>query len=191
MTMTEFAVFTPVRSNREDSLRKLLRSLRVPPPTAQSTPSGPAVKAREGPFTSLAGGTHFARFVVIETGGRWCRRPHLLFTSRFDGDVGVYLGALAARSEARAIWEHCKRPAERPLTAEALRHYLLHFRADHAPPSYVVSACPPSATVAGINAALELRAELSRFATDAGQLDATALTHAFRELDAIRQIGPR
>lgn len=184
--MPEVAVFTPVRGEREQALRETLRRLYLAAQGPQRASPGAPLTTRESPFTQLAGGTHFARLVVIDTGGRWCRSPHLLFTSRFDGDRSDYFAAFAATREALEIWRHCERPT--PLTARTLSDYLLNRGEDHVPASYVVSAFPASATVAHINAALELRAQLACFATEAKRMDAVTLTQAFRECDAIQRL---
>jgi hypothetical protein len=187
--MPEIAVFTPVRRESEQALRAMLRDLRRGRRAAGAVPEAASVGMRESPFLELAGGTHFARLVVIDTGGKRCRRPHLLFTSRFDGDAGDYCAAVAATAEARRIWEQCERPEQRPLTAAALSNYLLNDRSDHTPASYVVSAFPASATVDHINAALELRAKLARFTVEAARMDAVTLAQAFRESDVLREIA--
>lgn len=167
--MPEVAILTRVTDGRESDLRGFLREL-----------------GKRCPFAGL--NTHFARLVVIDLGGQHFRSPQLLFSSRFDGEEEDYFAALADIREAREVWGHCEKPKRKPVTAEALCEHLLDAR-DRVPPSYVVSALAPSTTVAQINAALELRAELSRFAVSAQDLDPVALSHAFRQLRVVRRLA--
>jgi hypothetical protein len=159
--MAGVAILTPVRDGREHDLRNYLRRL-------------------DAPFRGLK--THFARLVVIDIGA-----PHLFFSSKFDGDEHDYLPRFARFSDAVAIWRHCQRPD--PCTAESLAEYLLDRR-NRAEADYVIDMVP-TATVAGINAALRLRAEVSALAGRSGGLDALALAHEFRQLESIRALTGR
>jgi len=164
--MPEVAILTPVKRGSERALREYLHRLR---------------KSRS-PCAELGQGTHFGRFVVIDIG-----KPHLLFTSRFDGSEGTYLADLADREAARTIWAHCRRPD--PVNADSLRDYLLEDHADRVPASYVVSILEKEYTVARIKAAMDLQGELSDFAIRAEKLDAISLAQAFRELQPVRRIA--
>jgi hypothetical protein len=94
-------VMAPIAAGQASELTKLLDELEL------------------GDASPLAriGGTHFARFVVIDNtvfeGGRqrpdpWSG-PRLLFTSNFDGKLDPYLERLRAGlgEEADRIWGHC------------------------------------------------------------------------------------
>ncbi|MGA2926268.1 MAG: hypothetical protein ABSG43_09785 [Solirubrobacteraceae bacterium] len=151
--MTLVAILTPVRAEHAQALRDHLRGL-------------------DAPFAGLQ--THFARFVVLDAGG-----PALLFSAKFDGHVGDYLAAIARLDAALEIWRHCRRPD--PCTKDELLHYLLAGE-DRVPAQYVIDMLPSTATVAGINAALALRAKLSAFCARAAGLDAVALAHELRQL---------
>jgi hypothetical protein len=179
--MPEVAVLTPIRDGEADGLRKLLRDLRRGADD-ELAPAG----ALESPFARLSV-THFARLVVIDVGP-----PSLLLTSRFDGDERSYLSKFARSAAALEIYRRCERPhrARRAkLDAQTLRDYLLNCRPDRVQASYVVSAFPPEATVARINAALELRAALSSFAVREQNSPAVVLAHRFRQEPLIRQMA--
>jgi hypothetical protein len=149
----DLVVVAPVLATRESALRKHLRGL------------------GESPLARLPLDTHFARWVVVPLDG-----PRLFFSSRFDGSEERYLDALAELEEAAAIWSHCE--TEDDLHDPAtLRAYL----ADHIVSSPYILAAWPKTTVAEVNAALERRAALSRFAQEAEGLDPVGLAHAFRE----------
>jgi len=159
--MTVIATVTPVREGHERPLRDHLRALKRP-------------------FEGL--GTHFARLVVIDIGA-----PQLLFSSKFDGDPADYLFRFARFDAALEAWRHCQRPE--PCTAESLAEYLSHGR-DRVDASYTVDMLPTE-TVAGINSALRLQTALSKLAGRSGGLDAVALSHEFRQLEAIRKLSGR
>jgi hypothetical protein len=149
----DLAVIAPVLATRESALREHLRGL------------------GESPLARLPLDTHFARWVVVPLDG-----PRLFFSSRFDGSEERYLDALAELEEAATIWSHCE--TEDDLHDPAtLRGYL----ADHTVKSPYILAAWPKATVAEVNAALERRAALSRFAQESEGLDPVGLAHAFRE----------
>jgi hypothetical protein len=177
----EVAIITPVAAARADDLTVYLATQlpRDEPPTDNGVTA-----TRTSPFTGALPPTHFARFVVIELD----ERPYLLFSSRFDGDVTEYLRALARTPQALTIFTHCHiATADQALTAAELeRHLCDHGNWSSAP--YIVSAIPDGVTVADINRALSLRAELGRFAVHAERLDPAALAHAFRQLPAIRAL---
>jgi hypothetical protein len=168
--MSEVAVLTPIRAGEADGLRVLLRGL------------SPA----DSPFAGL-GVTHFARLVVIDTG-----RPGLLLTSRFDGDRKKYLERFVQAPRTCEIYRRCARP-DRPnlnaLDADTLLAYLLSYRPDQIPASYVVSAFPDDATVLRINAALELRECLSSFALENAEAIAVELAQRFRQEPLFRELA--
>ncbi|TMK98922.1 MAG: hypothetical protein E6G34_05295 [Actinobacteria bacterium] len=177
--MPELGLLTPIRDGQAEGLRELLRGL-----TGQGDGKDRSPEALESPFAELSV-THFARLVVIDIGS-----PHLLFTTRFDGDERRYLADFAKSASACEIYKRCKRPKRArldQLDEQTLRAYLLHYHADRVPASYVVSAFPADATVAQINAALELRAMLSRFAVHEQGAPAVALAHRFRQERLIRE----
>jgi hypothetical protein len=178
--MAEVAVLTPVREGRAEPLRALLRALRRP------EEPGDVPAARDSPFAKI-GVTHFARLVVIDIGS-----PRLLFTSRFDGDERRYLTQFAASASALEIYTHCRRPVRHDpdaLDEHTLLHYLLRYRDDRVPPSYVISAFPNDATVARINAALALRERLARLALETQGADALVIAERFRQETLIRELA--
>jgi hypothetical protein len=166
--MPDVAILTPVKRTQADNLRIYLRGLR----------------GRPGVFDLLKP-THFARFVVIWTGG-----PYLLFSSRFDGETSDYLGRLASIREAQAIWAHCERPA--PASEQNLRDYLKNER-DHVRAEYVVDAFGKYEpfTVDRVNRALKLRDDMLAFIGRSRDLDAIALAHEFRQLEYVRYLLSR
>jgi hypothetical protein len=149
----DLVIFAPVTPTRETALRSYLRAL------------------RESPLARLPIATHFARWVILPLDG-----PRLLFSSRFDGDAGRYLDALAGLEEAAAIWSNCE--SEDDLHEPAK---LRAFLSDHRVESPYILPAWPTASVEEVNQALDLRAELSRFAVEAQALDPVGLAHAFRE----------
>lgn len=179
--MGQVGVITPVSERRADDLRRYLETElpRDGPPTAAG-----ATATTTSPFTGVLPATHFARFVVIELD----ERPHLLFSSRFDGPEHAYLRALAQTPQAVTIWSHCQiGPPGQQLTAAALQRHLCDHR-NWSPAPYVVSAIPPEVTVGQINRALSLRRDLAHFVTYAARLDPAARAHAFRELPSVRRL---
>ena len=151
--MGDLVIFAPVLPTRETALRTYLGDL------------------RESPLARLPLATHFARWVILPLDG-----PRLLFSSRFDGDADRYLDALARLEEAAAIWSHCESEDD-VRQPERLRDFLVAHTLES---PYVLSAWP-KASVEEINAALDRRADLSRFALEAHSLDPVGLAHAFRE----------
>jgi len=183
--MGEVLILTPVRPGQVQSLRAYLNGL--PRDATPAGPGAPPSAVPQSPFTGVLPPTHFARFVVIELD----QRPQLLFSSRFDGTVKEYLRALAATAEAQVIWSHCQvtEDGAAPDHGQLERHLCdpgHQFRSQ-----YVVGAFPTQLSVHQINAALTLRAQLSRLATRAAGLDQWALAHEFRQLPAIRQLLSR
>jgi hypothetical protein len=180
----QVAIITPVADGRAEGLERFLSELpRDPPPTAQ----GPGL-ATPSPFTGALPPTHFARFVVIRLDRD---RPHLFFSSAFDGDTRDYLRALAATPPAREIWSHCHlNHAGQPLSAETLECYLCDER-NWRPAQYVVNALADGVTVSQVNRALSLRAQLAGLMTRAGALDPTGLAHDFRQLPAVQALMSR
>jgi hypothetical protein len=179
--MRQVTIITAVAPGRAGELREYL-STRLPrdvPPTSAG-PGEPPVS----PFTGVLPPTHFARFVVIQMHDE----PYLLFSSCFDGPTRDYLRALAHTVQALTIWSHCQinRAAE-ALTITELEDHLCDRR-HWSPTPYVVSSIPSGATVAQINRALCLRAELARFLPRAPRLDPAALAHQFRQLPAVRAL---
>ena len=179
--MPEIGIVTPVARENEKPLRNLLRQISKshspePPPAGGEAGSRPP-----SPFAEMPLRTHFARLVVIDI-----RRPHLFFTSRFDGAEEDYLAALAAVPKTAAIWEHCERPA--PVDARTLTDYFLRGP-DRVDASYVLSLWGPRVTVAQVNRALELRAAIAGLAARSGELNAAALSHAFRQLEPVARLA--
>lgn len=177
--MNQLGIITSVTAGREQPLKAYLSNLpRDTPPTGDGPGPPPT-----SPFTGALPPTHFARFVVIELD-----RPCLLFTAGFDGATADYLRALAATTAAQGIWSHCHldKSGETPTAAE-LERYLCD-RGNWRPAQYVVSAIPDGTTVAQINRALSLRAQLASLLTRAATLDPTALAHDFRQLAAIHAL---
>lgn len=179
--MGQVAIITAVAEGRARELREYL-STQLPrdaPPTSAGAGEPPV-----SPFTGVLPPTHFARFVVIEMH----EEPYLFFSSCFDGPTRDYLQALAHTEQALTIWSHCQvtRAGDAPSVTELEDH--LCDRLHWSPTPYVVSAIPPGVTVAQINRALSLRAELARFVPRAARLDPAALAHAFRQLPAIRAL---
>ena len=184
--MPEATFLTPVQRGHEDELRSLLRDLRRDP---KADPAPRRSVVCRSPFRGLGQGTHFARFVVIDA-----PKPHLLFTTRFDGAADEYFAALAQVQKAREIWTHCRRPARRNgaagITEESLRHYLTHRpNPDFVDASYVVDLFGSTATVRDIRAALDLRAQFAQFVMAAQHLDPVTLAHSFRELEFVRELA--
>lgn len=181
MTRGQVTIITAVAAGRAGELREYL-SAQLPrdaPPT-RAGPGEPPVS----PFTGVLPPTHFARFVVIEMHDE----PYLFFSSRFDGSTGDYLRALAHTDQALTIWSHCQvtRAAD-ALTVTELERYLCDRR-HWSPTPYVVSSIPAGVTVAQINRAVSLRAELARFVPRGQRLDPAALAHEFRQLPTIRAL---
>lgn len=182
--MGQVAIITPVRQGQADALRSYLRT-KLPRDTPPNG-AGPTETA-VSPFTGVLPPTHFARFVVIDLDDR----PYLFFSSRFDGPAKEYLRAIARTADALPIWSHCQiAVTDRTLTQADLERYLCDER-NWSPSQYVVSALGLDITVAEINRALALRAELARFVTRTPGLDPAALAHGFRQLPAIRALMSR
>jgi hypothetical protein len=180
--MPELATLTRVKDGEEGNLRNYLRELSSPAPRPAAPAAGLDADG-SSPFAGvLAAGTHFARFVVIDIPA-----PHLLFSTRFDGEESEYLAALAGVEQARRIWERCRKPS--PVNRETLHDYLLNDKHDRVQASYVVRAFDQKATVGQINHALELRALIARFAAGSQDLDAVALAHTFRGLEPVRRLA--
>lgn len=182
--MGQVAIITPVGEGQADALRHWLRT-RLPRDTPPDG-AGPT-ETEVSPFTGVLPPTHFARFVVIDL----AERPYLFFSSRFDGPAKEYLRAMARTADALPIWSHCQiAVGDQALTQAGLERYLCDER-NWSPSQYVVSALALDITVAEINRALALRAELARFVARAPRLDPAALAHAFRQLPAIRGLMSR
>ncbi|MCA1689703.1 MAG: hypothetical protein LC720_04445 [Actinobacteria bacterium] len=150
----DVVIVTEVEAGREDELREHLRAL----------------DDTTGPLGGMSRGTHFARFVVLPLDGF-----KLFFSSRFDGALGGYLAELSGQPAAGAIWSFCDPDAAGD--PARLRAYL----EEHATTAPYVLAAWPQVSVAEVNAAVERRAQLSRFAVRAAGLDPVGLAHAFRE----------
>jgi hypothetical protein len=180
----QVAIITPVARGREAGLRRFLSGLpRDAAPTAAGWATTPP-----SPFSGVLPPTHFARLVVIALDHD---RPHLFFSSVFDGDTVDYLRALAVTPEALAIWSHCLLSDDGgTLTADALQRYLCDT-ANWRPTQYVVSAIPDGLTVGQVNRALSLRAQLGALIFRAGARDPTALAHDFRQLPAVQALMGR
>lgn len=160
--MSEIGVLTRVKKKQGEALREYLREL----PTDL--------------LTKLSDRTHLARLVVIELD----KRPHLFFTSRFDGSAEEYLRRLLADDRVLEIWTYCVKPKE--VTRASVLAHLLKER-NQVPASYVV-ALAKAPTVRQINAALELQERLSAFALEAEEMSAVHLAQEFWELDPVREV---
>jgi hypothetical protein len=177
--MGDVLIITPVKAGKADALSQYLATL---PRDGTSPPDGPAGAGRS-PFSGALPPTHFARLVIVELH----HRPHLLFSSRFDGPAREYLRALTATEQAVTIWGHCEDTRGAAFDRESLERYLCD-RARWLRSQYVVSAIPSGLTVGQINAALTLRRQVSALAARAAGLDQWALAHEFRQLPAIRHL---
>jgi hypothetical protein len=182
--MGQVGIITPVTDGHETDLQRFLAEL---PRDVAATASGVALTP-PSPFSGVLPPTHFARFVVIELDHD---RPHLFFTSVFDGDAVPYLRALAATPQALRIWSHCQlSDSDDAPAAEALERYLCDS-ANWRPAQYVVGALADGVTVGEINRALKLRAQLGGLIARAASLDPTALAHDFRQLPAVQALMAR
>ncbi|GAC1375618.1 MAG: hypothetical protein NVSMB32_18480 [Actinomycetota bacterium] len=136
------------------------------------------------PFAAV-GTTHFGRWVVVEQ--LRCEAPgkpfealscpYLLFSATLDGDPATYLRALCAASSSvvHDIWRHCiGYPAE--AGDAGLVAYLLHNQVR----ANLFFAAYPTASVAQVHHALDVRRRLIDFAVDAQGMDDDALAEAFR-----------
>jgi hypothetical protein len=179
--MGQVGIITPVTGGRAEELTAFLSGLpRDRPPGA-----GGAVTTPASPFAGALPATHFARFVVITLDRD---TPYLLFTSVFDGDTQDYLRALAMTPTAVEIWAYCQfTDNDDPLTMATLERYLCDER-NWRPTQYVVNALADGVTVAQVNRALSLRAQLGGLMTRAASMDPTALAHDLRQLPAIQAL---
>lgn len=178
--MGDVLIITPVKPGKADALSEHLAAL----PRDGTSPPGRPAGAGRSPFSGALPPTHFARLVMVALD----HRPHLLFSSRFDGTAREYLRALAATEQAVTIWGHCEVDTRgAAFDRESLERYLCD-RAGWLSSQYVVSAIPSGLTVGQINAALTLRRQVSAFAARAAGLDQWALAHEFRQLPAIRHL---
>jgi hypothetical protein len=148
----DLAVIAPVRPTQKTALSDHLHGL------------------GESPLARLPLATHFARWVVVPLDG-----PRLFFSSRFDGSVEHYIGALADLEEAATIWSHCESDDDLH-DPPALRAFLCGHTVKS---PYILPAW--KASVAEVNEALDRRAAISRFALETQGLDPVGLAHAFRE----------
>jgi len=182
--VSQVAIITRVADGRETDLERLLAGL---PRDAAPTAAGQATTP-PSPFSGALPPTHFARFVVIRLERD---RPYLFFSSAFDGDTVAYLRALAATPQAVAIWSHCHlSDTGEALSCGALEQYLCDS-ANWRPTQYMVSAVTDGVTVAQVNQALSLRAQLGALMARAGALDPTGLAHDFRQLPAVQALMSR
>lgn len=124
-----------------------------------------------GDLSPLAqvGGTHFARWVVMDApvfeGGRqrhdsWSA-PRLLFTSNFDGPLGPYLERLrtALGEQADQVWGHCDGfPGHQD--AGAFAAWIQHHQVD----SSLFYAAYGEQTVEEVQGNLAMRRRLTDFA---------------------------
>ncbi len=172
-------IITPVKPGHDEALALYLEQL----PRDPLLPAGSPGETIRSPFSAALPPTHFARFVVIELHDQ----KYLMFSSRFDGPLHVYVRALAATDEALTIWSHCVMPAGDGVDRIGLRHYLSDPR-NHCRSPYVVDAFPRPVTVAQVNAALTLRSQLARLAARAAGFHPTDLAHDFRQLPAIQRL---
>jgi hypothetical protein len=160
-------VMTPIESGRQGELRAYLESL----------------PQRGSPLERL-GRTHFARWVIVEDFVNdpeqphedHLSRPHLIFTSNFDGPTDSYLDELCERlaPEAAEIWGRCAGCPAGAVGAE-LKRYLLDNRVHT---GFFVAAYG-QATVAKVKAALELRERMIDLAVRSQGMPPDDLKRAF------------
>lgn len=163
-------VMTPILRGHESALARHL----------DATPSG-----ERSPLARV-GGTHFARWVVMDNlvyeGGKQrrdrLRAGRLLFTSNFDGELGPYLEALRSGlgADADAIWGHC---AGYPGYAGAVP-FARYMRA-HQIGSSMFFAAYGERTVEQVRSDLTLREHLMGFALGTQGMGPEQLQAAFRE----------
>jgi hypothetical protein len=166
---TAFMALTPIRSGSEAELRAYLEAL-----------------GRVGSPLARLGGTHFARWVILDD---WVNDPsqprvdhlqshYLIFTSNFDGPLDPYLDELCTKlaPESPDIWGRCV-GCPPDATGPELKAYLLHNRIDT---GFFVAAYP-HATVPQVKAALAAREQLIAFAVRAQELRAEDRQRAFLE----------
>jgi hypothetical protein len=159
-------VLAPITRGRESALARLLDEL----------PSGAASPLARVP------GTHFARWVVIDTvvfegGGQHRDRlqnAQLLFTSNFDGPLDPYIEGLRVglAADADAIWGQCDGYPEGP---ERFADYLRSHQVDTA----LFFAAYGQFTVEEVKANLLLRTRLIEFAMEGQATGAARLQSAF------------
>jgi hypothetical protein len=166
---TAFMALTPIRPGAESELRSYVESL-----------------PRAGSPLARLGGTHFARWVILDD---WVNDPsqprqdhlqshYLIFTSNFDGPLDPYLDELCVKlaPEAREIWGRCV-GCPPDATGPQLKAYLLHNRIET---GFFVAAYP-HATVPQVKAALAAREQLIAFAVRAQEMRADDLQRTFLE----------
>jgi hypothetical protein len=146
----------------------------------------------EGDASPLARvpGTHIARWVVIgdvvfQSGQRKRDKltPRLLFSSNFDGDVGVYLEGLRTGmgAEADAIWGHCRGypgHEDGPGFAAWMRTHMLE--------AALFFAAYGGMTVEQVHDNLDRRRKLLQLALEGQSLPATELKSRFMETFPLR-----
>ena len=162
---TAFTSFAPIAAGEEEPLRARLEGY-----TAQTSP------------LAATPGTHFGRWAIVADFVHDAperdplERPHLLFTSNFDGELDPYLRALAALPEAQALWAHCA-GAPAPGDPDALAGYL---RRSRQPTGFFVAAYG-QATVPEVVASLAQRERVIALAIDAQAMTPAELRRAFAE----------
>lgn len=131
-------------------------------------------------------GLHFARWVILEDvvfqqGQRHrdhLRRPRLLFTANFDGELAPFLEAMRTGmgADAEAVWGHC---AGWPGTGDPAA--FAAFFDHHAIQSSLFFAAYGHLTVADVHRVLRTRDTLRQFGLDARQMDQATLKQRFLE----------
>lgn len=133
---------------------------------------------------SKVGGTHFARWVVMDAlvfEGGWQRRdswsgPRLLFTSNFDGSLDSYIERLHAGlgEHADRIWGYCKDyPQGQGL--RAFGAWIERYQVD----TSLFYAAYGEMTVEDVLASLDVRSRLAAFAGRHQGASAAELKAAF------------
>jgi hypothetical protein len=164
---TAFMALTPIRAGEEAPLRSYLESL-----------------PQDGSPLARLGGTHFARWVILDDWVNDQSQPredhleskYLIFTSNFDGPLEPYLDELCVKLavQAREIWGRCI-GCPPDATGPQLKAYLLHNQIDT---GFFVAAYP-HATVPQVKAALAAREQLIAFAVRTQGMGADDLWRAF------------
>jgi hypothetical protein len=162
-------VIAPIIAGHEEELRAHVESL----------PVGP-----DSPLARL-GALHFSRIQIfselVYQGEP--QKPdrlngsHLVFTSSFDGELGVYLAAIRERigADADGWWSHC---AGYPGASDAVAFE--RWIRDHQVDSAMFSVAYPEATVADVLESLALRERIVEFAASVQGLGSTELQRRFR-----------
>jgi hypothetical protein len=162
---TALTTLTAIKHGHEQRLREVLESF---PPAGGS----PLAKV---------GGTHFARWVIVPqlVYGHRPQKPdtllsqYLLFTSTFDGPAEAYFAGMCGQmpSEIEAVWGNCVGYPGLSGFPDYLEQHRIR--------TGLFVAAYPTATLAEVRVALELRGRLIDLATRAHGLDDASLRSEF------------